>query len=283
MDPVDPERVLVATVAEDREPFASETVYLFRTLDHFGGDLRRARRVAYFVGSAESPAVGRLTELGVTVKVVDPVDARTPYANKLRMLDASEDCDYLVALDTDVVVTRDFSVFLQGASVAAKPAGRIRLTLEQWVRVFDYFGLQLPRARYLTTARLDETIPYFNDGVVFVPKEHVGRLATEWRSFVRKVVDAYPELPDVAEHPVFITEFSLALALASARLPFRALPLALNFPTDRRVHPALEPRSTSPYILHHHHRLSPAGELLFCHYEEVNAVIAEVNACLARD
>jgi hypothetical protein len=93
-------------------------------------------------------------------------------------------------------------------------------------------------------------------------------------------LDAYPDLPEIAEHPVFITEFSLALALASAKLPFRGLPLALNFPTDRRVHPALEPRNTSPYILHHHHRLSPDGGLLPCHYDEINAVIAEVNACL---
>lgn len=276
---LDPERVLVATVAEDREPFASETVYLFKTLHHFGGELGRARRVAYFVGSADSPSSETLAELGVAVKVVEPLDARSPYTNKLRMLDVPDDCDYLVALDTDVVVTRDFSIFL-GSSVAAKPAGRIRLTLEQWERVFEYFGLELPQARYLTTARIDETIPYFNDGVVLVPRDYVAPLRSEWQSFMARLLDAYPELPEVAEHPVFITELSLALALAAAKLPFRALPLELNFPTDRRVHAALEPGSRVPYILHHHHRLSAAGELLPCEYEEVNALIAEVNACL---
>jgi hypothetical protein len=280
VEPVSPERVLVATVAEDREPFARETVYLFKTLQHFGGNLSRARRVAYFVGSADSPSSRALADLGVTIKVVEPVDARSPYANKVRMLDAIGECDYLVALDTDVVITRDFSAFIQGASVAAKPAGRIRLSLDQWKEVFAYFGLEIPQARYLTTARLDETIPYFNDGVLLVPKEYLSILQTEWQSFIGRLLDAYPELPGIAEHPVFITEFSLALALASAKLPFRALPLGMNFPTDRRVHPALEPRRVAPYILHHHHRLSPAGDLSFCHYEEVNTVIAEVNACL---
>jgi hypothetical protein len=280
VEPASPERVLVATVAEDREPFARETVYLFKTLHHFGGSLSRARRVAYFVGSADSPSTGALADLGVTVKVVEPVDARSPYANKLRTLDSAEDCDYVLVLDTDVVVTGDFSVFIQGSSVAAKPAGRIRLTLEQWARVFEYFGLEMPQARYLTTARLDETIPYFNDGVVLVPRDYVEPLRAAWGAFIGKLLDAYPELPGIAEHPVFITEFSLALALASAKLPFRALPLGMNFPTDRRVHPALEPRRIAPYILHHHHRLSPDGELLPCHYDEVNAVIAEVNACL---
>jgi hypothetical protein len=146
--------------------------------------------------------------------------------------------------------------------------------------VFAYFDLELPRARYLTTARIDETIPYFNDGVLIVATEHLPTLRAEWESFVAKLLDAYPDLPDVAEHPVFITEFSLALALASAKLPFRALPLEMNFPTDRRVHEALEPRRLPPYILHHHHRISPDGDLLFCHYDETNTVIAEVNACL---
>ena len=280
MEPVDPARLLVATVAEDREPFARETVYLFKTLDHFGGNLSRARRIAYFVGSADSASAEALADLGVAIKVVEPMDARSPYANKLRMLEAPDECDYLIALDTDVVIAGDFSAFIQGSSVAAKPAGRIRLSLDEWRRVFDHFGLELPQARYLTTARLDETIPYFNDGVLLVPTEHLSTLRTEWWSFIGKLLDAYPDLPEIAEHPVFITEFSLALALASAKLPFRALPLGMNFPTDRRVHPALEPRRLAPYILHHHHRLSPDGGLSFCHYEEINAVIADVNACL---
>jgi hypothetical protein len=279
-DLVRPERVLVATVAEDREPHASEVMYLFKTLERFGGRLSRARRVAYFLESADFPGVDQLADLDVTVKVVERVDARCPYSNKVRMLESSEEFDYLVAVDTDVVITRDFSVFLQGSAIAAKPAGRIRLSLDQWKKVFDYFGLEVPQARYLTTARIDETIPYFNAGFLIIPMEHVTTLQAEWQSFTTRLLDAYPELPDVAEHPVFVDEFSLSLALASARLPFRGLPLAMNFPTDRRVDPLLEPESIKPYIIHHHHRVSPEGELLPCSYEGINAVIAEVNACL---
>jgi hypothetical protein len=279
-DLVTPERVVVATVAEDREPYASEVVYLFKTLQHLGGRLSRARRVAYFLESADFPGISRLADLGVTIKVVERVDARCPYSNKVRMFDDAEECDYLVALDTDVVITRDFSLYLQGSSVAAKPAGRIRLSLDQWRKVFDYFGLDIPQARYFTTARIDETIPYFNAGILIVPKQHVPTLRTEWQSFTRRLLDAYPELPDVAEHPVFVDEFALTLALVSAKLPFRALPLSMNFPTDRRVDPLLEPSRVSPYMLHHHHRVSPPGEMQPCAYDEINAVIAQVNECL---
>jgi|SRR5687767_11375965 len=279
-DLVRPERVLVATVTEDREPHASEVVYLFKTLQHFGGRLSRARRIVYFLESADHPSTTQLADLGVTIKVVDRVDARCPFSNKVRMLDATEECDYLVAVDTDIVIARDFSVFIQGSSIAAKPAGRIRLSLDQWRRVFDYFGLEIPQARYLTTSRVDETIPYFNGGVLIIPGEHVSILRTEWQSFTRRLLDAYPELPEVAAHPVFVDEFALTLALVAAKLPFRALPLAMNFPTDRGVDPLLEPDKVIPYLLHHHHRVSGAGDLLPCKYEEINNVIARVNACL---
>jgi hypothetical protein len=279
-DLVSPERVVVAAVAEDREPHASEVVYLFKTLQHFGGHLSRARQIAYFLESADFPSTRQLADLGVTVKVVDRVDPRCPYSNKVRMLEDNEDCDYVVALDTDVVITRDFSPYIQGSSIAAKPAGKIRLGMDEWRKVFDYFGLELPQARYFTTARIDETIPYFNAGVVIVPTEHLSTFRVEWQSFTRQLLDAYPDLPEVAAHPVFVDEFALSLALARSKLPFRALPLAMNFPTDRRVHPLLEPWKVSPYILHHHHRVSRAGDLLPCHYEEINAVIAEVNAVL---
>ena len=280
MELVSPERVLIAVVAEDREPYTSEVVYLFKTLDHFGGDLSRARRVAYFVESADSLSTERLADLGVTIKIVESVDIRCPHANKLQMLDTTEDCDYLVALDTDLVITRDFSAYIQGSGIAAKPAGRTRLSEDQWRKLFEYFDLEMPLARFLTTARLQETIPYFNSGVLVVPKKHLSALRSEWSSFIGKLLDAYSDLPDVGEQRHFTDQFALTLALASAKLPFRALPLEMNFPTDRRVHAALEPRRLTPYILHYHHRLSPTGDIQFCAYEEVNTVIAEVNACL---
>jgi hypothetical protein len=276
---VKPERVLVATVAEDREPHAGEVVCLFKTLQHFGGALSRARRIAYFVGSANSPSATRVADLGVTIKLVEPADARCPHANKLRMLDPAEDCDYLVALDTDVVIARDFSAYIQGSSVAAKPAGRTRLSEDQWRKLFHSFDLEMPQARYLTTARLQETIPYFNTGVVLVPQKHLSILRSEWQSFIGKLLDA--ELPDLGvERLVFTDQVAFSLALASARLPFRGLPLWMNFPTDRCVDPTLEPQKVDPYILHYHHLRSHQGEILDCPYDEVNTIIAQINARL---
>ncbi len=277
---VAPERVLIAIVAENREPFTREAMYLFKTLRRFGGQLARAQGIAYFVGSIEPATARRFNELDVTFKIVDPVDGRCPHANKIRMLDETVDYDYLVALDTDIVITRDFSPYIQGSSVAAKPAGQGRLSMDQWTKLFAYFGLELPVTRYLTTAKLRETIPYFNSGVVLLPKHHVPPLRDAWHASVRKLLDAYDVLPDIAERKAFTDQFALSLALASAQLPYRGLPLEMNFPTDRPVHAALNPEGLTPYILHHHHRISASGDILPCSYENVNTLIGELNAYL---
>lgn len=276
-----PERVLVATVAENREPFKREALYLFKTLQRFGGHLTRARQIAYFVESTDSATAKQLADLGVTIKIVEPVDIPIPYANKTQMLDDTEDFDYLVALDTDVVITRDFSPYIQGSSVAAKPAGRDPLSLHQWRKLFKYFGLELPLARYLTTTKMRETVPYFNSGVIIVPNQYISSLRNEWRSFILKLTDAHRDLSDITEGRVFTgDQYALSLALASARLPYRGLPLEMNFPTDRPVRAALEPEKLTPSILHHHHRLAPTGGIEPCSYENVNTMIAEINQYL---
>ncbi len=274
---VNPGRVLVATVAENREPFASEVVYLYKTLQRFGGHLARAQRVAYFVRSVDSQAAKRLADLNVMIKIVKPVDLRCPHANKIRMLDDAEDFDHLVALDTDIVIARDFSPYLQGSSVAAKPAGRTRLTRKEWKKLFEYFGLKIPLARYTTTATMKETIPYFNSGVILVPNKYVSLLREAWESFIARILN---DLPEISSQSVFIDQFALSLALVGGRLPYRALPLEMNFPTDRQVHAALGPERLAPYILHHHHRVSQTGEVLPCSYENANILIGEINQYL---
>jgi hypothetical protein len=278
-EPEPPTRVLVATVAENRSPFVQEVEFLFRSLRRFGGNLSHAPGVVYFVGSADPAAVERLAALGVTTKVVEPFDDRCPHANKIRMLQTEKDFEYLVALDPDIVVARDFSAYIVGASVAAKPVDDERLTLEQWEGLFTRFGLALPPARYTTSFTMAETISYFNSGVLVVPRDHVEPLAAAWGLFVRWLLDTSADVPSLFEHHLFrkSDQFAFALALAEARLPFRALPLEMNFPTHHAIHPALEPHRVKPYLIHHHHRVSRTGEVLPCSYETADAAIADVN------
>jgi hypothetical protein len=278
-EPVPPTRVLVATVAENRAPYVHEAEFLFRSLRRFGGNLSHAPGVVYFVGSADPAVVKRLAALGVTTKVVEPFDERCPHANKIRMLQTEKDFEYLVALDPDIVVARDFSAHVMGAAVAAKPVDDERLTLEEWESLFTRFGLALPPVRYKASFTMAETVSYFNSGVLVVPRDQVQPLAVARGSLIHRLLDSSADMPSVFEYHLFrkSDQFAFALALAEARLPFRALPLEMNFPTHHAIHPALEPHRVNPYLIHHHHRVSRTGEVLPCSYETADAAIADVN------
>ena len=274
------DRVLVACVAENRPPYAQETVCLFSSLAACGGRLAEAQKLAYFVESVEGPIAEELARLGVTVKVVERLSDIVPHANKIRMLDESEDFDHLVALDTDVVIGRDFSEMVCGSAVRAKPVDDDPLTLEAWQQIFEHFRVILPEARFLTTFSLKETIAYFNSGVLIIPRSHVGTLARSWERFIWELVDAYEVLPDLAEQRFFTDQFALSLALADNRIPFLPLPIEMNFPTHFPIHQAYRPNKICPYVLHHHHRLSVFGELLPSGYEEPDQRIAAINNIL---
>jgi hypothetical protein len=274
-------RVVVACVAENSPEFRREVLYLFKSLRYLGGRLTDARGIAYFVGSVHAETAKSLAALGVAVSVVAPLDERCPHANKIQMLDDTEDYDYLVAMDTDVVIVRDFSSQLIGNSIAAKPADTDPLTLAEWQKLFGYFNLQLPQARCLSSFTLSETIPYFNSGVIVIPRRWVSRLRTLWREYTMRLLDAYGELKEVEKYRFFTDQFALSLAIARGEIPFRELPLEMNFPINHPVHDALEPTKRAPLLIHHHHRWLDSNRLAECCYENVNREIRRIHVVLS--
>jgi SAM-dependent methyltransferase len=276
---LEPQRVLIACVGENREPFLSDMRFLFRSLAAFGGMLKQATKIAYVVDEADEKIVEDLGKLGVIVKIVGRFDQRYPHANKLRMLQDREDYDVLVALDCDIVVSKDFFSELETGAVIAKPVDTDPLTLDQWKTLFRYFGMRLPRKRYLTTFDGRETIPYFNSGVIGIPRKFVGKLAMVWESMLLKMEDAYHEFPDINSHRFFSDQFAFALALNKAQIPVKALPVEMNCPLHAPIHPRFKPDSMAPYLLHHHHRITSDG-VLPCEHEGINRALAAINSVL---
>jgi SAM-dependent methyltransferase len=272
---INPERVLVATMADKREPYISEVEYLFRSLSQFGGTLAHARRIAYFTESVDRTVIKRLATMDVIVKIVDPVDVIRPHANKIRLLDDAEDFDYLVALDTDTIIVKDFSAYLSDSYIAAKPADWSPLNRDQWKKLFQSCNVDMPALRYLTCFDMVQVPPYFNTGVLLIPKQHVSTLRKAWMAFILRLDDAYQTLPGI--DTFFTDQYAFALGIASAGLSCRDLPLEMNFPTHHDVHSSWRPSELAPYILHHHHRISPDGNLLPCSYPNVNTLISSVN------
>ncbi len=296
----------VAAVVDDRPPYSDDAVYLFASLEVFGGRMRRARRRAYVVGGASPSTRRRLADLGVDVRDVPPVDARFRFANKLAMFDAEAKAatGLLVALDTDIVVAGDFAAYLDGALVQAKPPDGDPLGIETWTELFALFGLAVPPERHPTSLLPGWTHAYFNTGVVMVPGQMLRPLHDRWRHFVRALIERRDALHGVADalrghiperpgataddvaHLYYADQWAFALARHDLGLPYAVLPLALNFPTiyrddqepGRYVRERFGPHAVTPLLLHHHHRV--AGGLPPTGYAEPDRVIERVNDAL---
>ena len=123
---------------------------------------------------------------------------------------------------------------------------------------------------------MKETIPYFNSGVLLIPKKFVPILYETWKSYVLKLLSAYKNLPEIKKYSFFTDQFALSLALKDAAIPQKALPLEMNFPTHSVVHKNWNPNKINPYLLHYHH-LTPLNEIAHCSYENINKLIDELN------
>jgi hypothetical protein len=237
------------------------------------------RFVANFVDGVDPAAGRRIEDLGGEVRVVARVDRRNPYLNKLRMLDlaGTEDFDVLAALDCDTIVLRDLSPHVSLESVGAKPADVDRLTPEQWRGLYAALGLAPPSATYVATN--GATIgPYFNSGVLFIPRRYCGPLMDAWTDMNDRILGVYRDQPGTVppRWHFHLDQYSLACALVAAAIPVRALPSELNYPAHLPVHPAAR-SGIEPVIAHYHKNITPNGFLIRSRNGELNADLHAFN------
>jgi len=276
---IDPRRILVACQGPTREPFFQEVEYLFKSLSLYGGKLAESKKIACFTESLNQDQIKRLEKLSVKSRIVQDIDKRCIHASKIQNLSLykEEDFEFLISLDTDVVVTNDFSSFIDESKVGAKPVDQDPLSLGNWSQLFGYFGLEVPQERYLTSFQMSETIPYFNSGVLLIPKKYVEKLYEKWKWFVFKLLDSYKDLPEIKKHSFFTDQLALSLALTKAKIPHKELPLEMNFPTHSEVHNYTKPNQLKPYLIHYHHKFTSHGKISHCSYPNINKEIDKIN------
>jgi FkbM family methyltransferase len=144
--------VIVATVFENSTASAQEVEILFHTLEQFGGELARARRVACAVGEVDPFFAEVLGDLGVQLLVGEGDPAGDAELDILRTVAAvDDDCDVLLALRSDVAFAGDVSGWLDADALGARVAadGSIELHV-----------LAIPAARAAQlAARARELVP----------------------------------------------------------------------------------------------------------------------------
>ncbi|MFC3767233.1 hypothetical protein [Paenibacillus sp. GCM10012303] len=233
-----PEDCLICCLGENNPRYHFEIWTLFRTVNKFGGRIAAAKRFALFVGDVDRQIAGALQRLGVTVRVVQPFDRRAPYANKLRMLELNEPYGMLIAIDCDTVVARDFYDQISPSHVQAKYAPLNPFQPGKWKLLLSRYGLPFPYA---------DRIPYFNSGVVTIPRHHVDSVRAAWGKYVGLLLKDRPGLPRF--RPYQLDQIALTLALLEEReVAVKSYPAEMNY-QFRHPFP-----NADPYIIHHHHK-----------------------------
>lgn len=279
---VNPARLAFATLFDARGQDPTEPALLFSSMLGFGGELQRARRLLYHVGSLPGSLGELLRDLDVELREVAPFDDRCPHANKLRMLHVDADVDVVLMLDTDIAVLDDPTPMLPGHAVGAKPVDMDPLSMPSWRALFGHYGLEVPSTRYVTCFQGKLTIPYFNSGVVSIPTTLVAELEQVWGGYVRQLLDDLPNLPaQVRQHAFHVDQFALALAVADLGLPHVAFPLTLNFPTNAPIVARFEPDAIVPRLLHHHHQIHADGTLALPRYAASAGAVGVLNAAIS--
>jgi hypothetical protein len=272
-------KIAVSCVTESRPAWLDRAETLALSLRAFGGRLTDAPLVVNVVGGIETGRQRRLEQLGVTVRVVAQVDARNAFANKLRMLELTDELEFdlLLALDCDIAIAAEPALAERLDAIGAKPADVDPLSARQWRRLFAALELDPPDKPVLATTSGRPMAPYFNSGVLLVPATLCADLRRRW-------TDAHARLAALLERDRFLIpppahfyrdQFALAAALQS--LPWHALPVALNFPTHLPVAATALADSPPPALLHYHGELDRDGFLLRPRCARASAAVERVN------
>ena len=288
------ERILIGcSVKPKNADFANiETEYLFKTLLEFGGKIGNAKKIACFTEEPDSSIKEILENLQVQIRIVEPVDNRQSFGNKIRILDEGikDDVDIIVMLDTDIVIAGDFSQFLGTQKIMIKQEDSDPFTLSDWKQMFDFFKLPLPQERFQTSCSGQETIPYFNGGVMIIPKLHASELLEQWKYFLKQLLDKqntlpknFSENPHDNKQPRFFDQIAFSLAITKSKLPYEILPLSMNYPYSGTVHHSENPETLEPFIIHHHHCILENGELMLSPYKLINNKINTINLFLEKN
>jgi hypothetical protein len=128
-----------------------------------------------------------------------------------------------------------------------------------------------------STAQL--TYPYFNSGVVAVPRALCDPLREMWSKRVFDVLELYARRPDIVppRERHWTNQLSLALALASDEIPVATLPVAANLSTTVRVHPLFAHEVRPPFVLHYHNEMGDDGFVFGSRNAVLNPLIDAFN------
>lgn len=270
-------RVLLSCVGENRPDWFHKMENLVLSVRCFGGSLADMPVVVNVVDGVESSFVRSMHRLHAEVRSVDAVDRRRPTANKFRMLELAsrDDFDVLLAVDCDVIMKGDVAGEVRPQTLRAVPGDRDPLPRETWRRMFELLELPLPERTCRMAVSGALTYPYFNSGVLFVPKELCSPLLQHWKQHLTWMLDRGAQQLAINR---IRDQIPLTAALVSGAFEVDALPVNLNLSvTSPRVAKPYRHQWGPPFILHYHRLIGADGFLLASPNGRINSDLDEFN------
>lgn len=269
-------RLLLTCVSEDRPDFHMRVEHLAGTIRALGGSSAGCQIVVNVVGGADQAFVRRMEALNAEVRVVQPiVHGGVAQANKLRMLEIHErdDFDVLLAVDCDIAVAGDPARHVSGDAISVVPADKDPFTDRQWRGIFAGLELEQRERSVRVTMTGRPMYPYFNSGVIGVPRDQCADLFAAWTQALKDLDDLWRREPNlIPKQRRFYTE-QLGLSVALWRgLPWAVASKELNFATHVPLH-GRTVAGLRPVLLHYHSFIDEDGFLYrpFCQVAEESA------------
>ncbi|KIE58474.1 hypothetical protein A946_06165 [Methylacidiphilum kamchatkense Kam1] len=276
-------KILISCVAENNEEHYKKSKILFKSLRLFGGRLAKSPAVVCFVNTIRPEYQKVFQEMDVEVEIIKPFNAKYPHTNNLRIFEIQKEYDYLIVLDNDIVIARDYSSYITSYHVLAKIDYHDYLSLfslEDYIQLFKYYNLEIPLKIYNTESLDKLTYPHYNVGVLIIPRMYVDIIKNEWANCINDLIRAYPKFKTIEKQSYYTDEIAFSLMLQKTKIPIQPLPISMNFQTAYPIHPYYKPDEIEPYIIHHHDRIDKNGKLLPCNYKKANEVIRIINEML---
>lgn len=281
-NPLSAGELVVGCVTENTPKFLGQALRLLQSIRWFGGELAKSHVVVGVVEQLDPRARRSLEVYGADIRIV-PRFRGNGSGNRLQifaeLLERSE--SHYFVLDCDTLVVRDPLPYLRRDVFQAKIAPFPTVTHDVFERLFDHFGVPLPPRNYTTGYSGTPTIPYFNAGVLSIPRALAEKLEPEWRRFNTKLADE-PYLAAPCEK--HIHQAALALALATTKIPVEAAGAELNYQLNATEYPT--PRGYAeidPVILHYHDRVDREGRLSRVPFPKAQERIDRFHARLAEE
>ena len=225
-------------------------------------------------------------DLGVEIVYNPILIPELKYFNKYQIfkLVDSYDFDIMINLDTDIVISEDFSNDISFDKFQAAVDIIDPLEIDNWKKLFSYFNISFPKVNQTSFRTMKKTIPYFTSGFMIIPKPYLSQLYTHFESIYNKLDDFFSNHSQIDHYSWFKDQIALTLAVQKSLIPYSVLSPSMNFHTHTELHKESNPEQIHPKVIHYHHRLTSKNNIRYTwNYPKINSIIEQINSKLCSE